>query len=159
MEEDSQEDAIPPCLGLLLPAPGSLQEGGSAGPPPQPPGLLSWTGARAVLRFLRIPKVVSEVRVLGSTQAALVPCSATTRFLPADGPSSSRERLLDPLEDSWLERREKSLDRRRRVERVPSDSTPSGFGRGGSAVSALAGGAAYREVRDAKEGAVSGDVW
>lgn len=67
--------------------------------------------------------------------------------------------MLEPLEESWLERREKSLDRRRRVERVPSDSTPSGFGRGGSAVSALAEGAAYREVRDGKEGETSGDVW
>lgn len=88
--------------------------------------------------------------MLGSTQDVLP---------PADGPSSSWERPLDPLEESWLERREKSLDRRRRVERVPSDSPPSGFGREGSAVSALAWGAAYREVRDGKEGEMTGEVW
>jgi len=64
-----------------------------------------------------------------------------------DGLSSSRERTLeDPLEESWLERREKRRDRRRRVELRPSCSPPSGTGLGGRALSGRGGGAAYLEV-------------
>lgn len=60
--------------------------------------------------------------------------------------SSSRERTLEePLEESWLERREKRRDRRRRVELRPSDSPPSGAGRGGSMASGREEGVAYQE--------------
>lgn len=49
-----------------------------------------------------------------------------------DGPSSSTDLTLDEPLESWLERREKRRDSRRREELRPSISGPSGAGLGGS---------------------------
>lgn len=85
-----------------------------------------------------------DLPVSGSTLDILVPSSLSTDSPPVDGLSSSTERRLeDPLEESWLERREKRRDKRRRVERRLSGSAPSGIGLG-SVGSGLGTGVAYQ---------------
>lgn len=100
---------------------------------------------RSGLRCLRLPDVASDRAVSDSPLDTLAPSSLSTDSV--DGLSSSTERTLeDPLEESWLDRREKRRDKRRRVELRPSGSPPSGAGLGGRDASGLLRGVLYQEV-------------